>query len=181
MQQPAGFDLPQGVQQLLGPAHGKGGDHYVAAPIQRPLKEGGKIRNHVDAFGGLMESIPVGGFDDQIIRIGHVLRVPDDGLIRVPHVAAEDDLLSSFTLPHPNLDAGRAQQVPNVGEPDIDRVVHRDGIPVAAGAEEGHEPVDVLRGVEGLYVRLRHSASDSWMWAESSSMMLHRLQVADVA
>ena len=43
VQQPAGFYLPQGVQQFLGPAHGEGGYHHIPAPIQRPLQKGGKI------------------------------------------------------------------------------------------------------------------------------------------
>ena len=42
-----------------------------------------------------MKPITVGGFDDKVIRIGHVLRIPNDGLVRVPHVAAENYFLGS--------------------------------------------------------------------------------------
>ena len=98
-----------------------------------------------------MEPISVGGFDDKVIRIGHVLRIPDDGLVRVSHVAAENYFLGSLAFPHPDLYAGGAQQMADVGETDVDRIVHRDSLAVAAGMEEGHKAMHVLRGVEGFH------------------------------
>lgn len=41
------FDLPQGVQQLLCAAYGKGGDNHAAAPVKCPLQVLGQLRDSV--------------------------------------------------------------------------------------------------------------------------------------
>ena len=73
------LDLADEVEQLLGAADGEGGDDDVAALGK------GLVENHGEVLGvgafALVVAVAVGGFGDDIVRLGDVLGIADDRLI----------------------------------------------------------------------------------------------------
>ena len=96
--------LPDEVEQLLGAAHGEGGDDHVA-----PLGEG-----LVDELGQglgvalrrLVVPVAVGALGEDVVGVPDVLGIPDDGLIPVADVAGEHHLPGLSPLGEPHLHAG---------------------------------------------------------------------------
>jgi hypothetical protein len=61
----------QMVKQSLCPADGEGGNNDRSSPACRAIDDGGQnVRRIADG----MRPVPVGGFDDDIIRVAHRLR-----------------------------------------------------------------------------------------------------------
>ena len=100
-----------------------------------------------------MEPVAVGGLHDQIIRAVHRLRVRQDRLILVAHVAAEHDLALLPVLGQPDLDGGGAQQMPHVGEADGHALVDLIALAILAAPQQLDRAHGALHGVEG---RRRH-------------------------
>ena len=97
------LDFPDGIQHLLGTAHGKGGNHQIAPLVQGLLNIARQLLSHIPAFL-LMQPIAVGGLDYQVVRLLHRLGVPEQGLVDVAHVAAEYDFLGQISLGQPQFD-----------------------------------------------------------------------------
>ena len=101
------LDLPDKVQQLLGAAHGEGGDHHVATPAQCLVDDLGQlvgIAPHLRVV-----AVAVGTLHHHIVCPGEELGVPDDGLIHVADIAGKDDGPRLAALGEGQADAGRAQ------------------------------------------------------------------------
>ena len=146
------LDLPDEVQHLLGAAHGKGGDHQVAALVQGSLDAAGQGRDIVHPLFAVVP-VAIGGFDHQILGVLHRLGVPEDGLVQIAQVTAEADLPGLAVFRQPDLNGGGAQQVAHIGEADGDAVVHLDHLAVGAGDHMAHQPGHVLQVVQGLHLR----------------------------
>ena len=67
-----------------------------------------------------MAAVAVGGLHEHIVCFLNIGRVLDDGLVQVADIAGEDQLRGGIALGDPQLDAGRAQQVAHIHEPDLD-------------------------------------------------------------
>ena len=130
------LDLAQEVEHLLRAADGERGDDDVAAAVERTLQHCGEGAGVVEAHL-FVEPVAVGGFDHQVVRMGHLLGVFDDGLIGVAHIAAEDDFPGLPLLLQPHLDTGGAQQVPHIRKPDFNALPHVNQLAVVALAEAG--------------------------------------------
>ena len=78
--------LADEVQHLLRPADGEGGNHDVAAPVQRTLDY---FRQRADVVRPAVRVKPVavGALDNDVVRIGYGLRVAQYRLVHVAHVA----------------------------------------------------------------------------------------------
>ena len=146
------LDLPDKIQHLLGPAHGKGGDHHVAAPVKGRLYFTRQSRNIVRALLSV-EPVAVGGFDHQIVRLLHLLGVLEDGLIRIAHVTAEGDLSVLTVLRKPDLDGGGTEKMAHIGKADGHTVVHLHRRIVGAGAHTAHQPGHIVQIIQRLDLR----------------------------
>ena len=100
------FNFADEVQHFLGAAHGKRRNYHRAAAAQRALQH---LRKGADGIGPLaVRARAVGGFQHHIIGLLHGLRVVDDGLVGVAHVAAEDNFFLHAALAQPQLGRGPA-------------------------------------------------------------------------
>ena len=98
-----------------------------------------------------MQPVAVGALHHHVVGLGEKLGVADDGLVGVADVAGKDQFLLHLPLPHPQLDGGGAQQVPRVLKPGPHPVGDLHKLAVAAGGQQGQDPLRVLHGVEGLH------------------------------
>ena len=106
------LDLPDEIQQLLGAAHGEGGNHYVAAPgdgLVNNLRQIVRVAPHLGVI-----SVSIGGLHYHIVRALDGGWVPDDGLVDVAQIAGEHQPLRRAVLHGVHDDAGTAQQVSGV-------------------------------------------------------------------
>ena len=87
------------------------------------------ISGGLNRFGNILQI--------SIIRLRDRQRVVQDRLIDIADVAGEDDLLFASALAQPELDAGRAKQVADVGKPHPQPVCDRDDLAIPAGSEQG--------------------------------------------
>ena len=142
------FDFPDEVQQLLGPAHGEGGDDDVAAPGHSLVDDPGQLVGVAPALR--VVPVAVGGFHHHVVRPGQLHRVPDDGLVDVADVPGEDDALFHAVFPQVHGHEGGAQQVPRVGELNVHAFAQVDELAVLTDDQEVLHPLRVLHGVEGL-------------------------------
>ena len=147
------LDLPDKVQQLLGAAHGEGGDHHVAAPAQCLVDDLGQlvgIAPHLRVV-----AVAVGTLHHHIVCPGEELGVPDDGLIHVADIAGKDDGPRLAALGEGQADAGRAQQVAGIDEHGVYAVADVDLLAVLAGIHELPHPHGILHRVQ----RFLHGAA----------------------
>ena len=143
-----GLDLPQQVQQLLGAAHGEGRDHQIAAPVQGVLKQGRQLGHIVRSRP--VEPVAVGGFDDHEIRPVRLLGIPDQGTANIADIAGKQQGL----VLHGHIDAGGAQQVACVLEPNLHAVQHIIDRAVLAGMEQLQRRLGVGDGIDRFHHRL---------------------------
>ena len=143
--------LPDKVQQLLGAAHGEGGDDHVAPIAQSLVNNGGQVGGVVRLLVHVVEPVAVGALGEHIVGVPDVLGVADDGLIPVADVAGKDHLAGVVPLGEPHLHAGRAQQVPGVHEAHLHPVGDLKRVTVLAGDDALDRLLRVVDGVEGLH------------------------------
>ena len=108
------LDLADEIEQLLGAAHRKAGDDHVAAPVKGALQDLHQLPDVIGA--GRVAAVAVGGLHDDVVRLGQVGGVFQDGLVQVADVPRKDQLGGLVPFGDPELDAGRAQQVAHVGK-----------------------------------------------------------------
>ena len=82
--------LADKVQHLLRTADGEGRNDHVAAAVEHELDALCKLR-HVVRQVNAVQPVAVGGLDDQILRVLHMLRILENRLVLVADVAAEGD------------------------------------------------------------------------------------------
>ena len=132
------------VQHFLRSAHGKGGDDDIAATVERALdivrKRGDVIRPVA-----LMVAVAVGRFDEQVVSVGDMLRVAQNGLTEVADIAREDYLFLTLALVQPCFNGGRAQQVADIGKAHGHGVVYLYHAAVFAGAQELQQAVNIVK------------------------------------
>ena len=97
-----------------------------------------------------MQTVAVGGLDDQVFRLRHRLGIPEQRLIDIAHVAAEHDLPGLLSLRQPHFDGGGTQQVADVRHADDDALRGLDGGVILAGAQKA----EGCRRVVGVVHRL---------------------------
>ena len=151
LHQPVLLDLPQEIEHLLGAAHRKAGHHQIAPPVKGALEHPGQVVYIVGP--GAVAAAAVGGFHHHHVGLGEIAGVVEQRLVEVAHVAGEGQGLLFALLLHPDLDAGRAQQMAHVGEPHRNALAHRHHLAVAAGGELLHGVHRVLHRVEGQIFR----------------------------
>ena len=132
-----------------------------------------------------MQPVAVGGLHEHIVRLADIGGVLDDGLVQVADIAGKHQLGGSVALGDPQLDAGGAQQVAHIHEPHLNTRSQLNALFVVHTHEQLHGRLGVLHGIHRLHrlgtLRFFHSASNSWMWAESRSMIPHSSTVGLVA
>ena len=141
--------FPHEVQQLLGAAHGKGGDDDVAAPgegVVDDLGQGLGVGVH-----GLVVPVAVGALHDHIVGPVHIGGIPDDGLVDVAQVSGEEELFLHPVLAEPHLHTGGAQQVAGVHEADLAALEELDGLAVFGGDQVVGHLKGVFHGVQRLH------------------------------
>ena len=143
------LDLPQKIQHFLRAAHRKAGHHHVAAPIKGALQNFCQLCHIVRS--GVVVAVAVGGLHDEVIGMAGVGRILDERLVLVADIAGKHQLGGSVALGDPQLDAGRAQQVPHVHEPCFDARGKLNALAVLHTQEQAAGGFGVLYGVHGLH------------------------------
>ena len=144
------LDLPDEVEELLGTAHGEGGDHHVAAPADGLVNDPGQVVGVAPDLG--VVAVAVGGLHDNVVRPGDGAGVPDDGLVHVADIAGEDQPLGDAALGGVHQDGGAAEKMPGVDELHGDALAEGHLLAVLAGGHVLPDLGRVLDGVEGLHM-----------------------------
>ena len=97
-----------------------------------------------------MQPIAVGGFDDKVVAALHRLRILQNGLMRISHIAAEHQRTLLSVLIQLQRDRGGAKQMPHVREACKNAVRDRHPRAVAAGLEQGDGSLGVVDVVQRL-------------------------------
>ncbi len=139
----------QGVQHLLGALHRESGnDHLFAVAVA----VGDGFRQFGPAvLGILVVAVAVGGFHEQVVRPGGVVRVVDDELVGPPQVAGKHQPGGRAVFRHLYFKERGTQDVPGVlvGNADARRGLER-GV-VFHGAQLAHGLHGVCHGVQRLH------------------------------
>ena len=143
------LDLPQKIQHFLRAAHRKAGHHHVATPVKGALQDFCQLCHIVRP--GVVVAVAVGGLHKHIVRLLDIGGVFYDGLIQIADIAGEHQLCGGAALGDPQLDAGRAQQVPHVHEPCFDARGKLNALAVLHAQEQAAGGFGVLYGVHGLH------------------------------
>ncbi len=99
------LNLPQEVEHFLCPAHRKGRNHHIAAPVKGGLQNLRKLSHIVHFFRGV-QSVAVGGLHHHIIRFRRVFRVFDEGLFTVSDIAGKHQLPRHIPFRRPDFYTG---------------------------------------------------------------------------
>ena len=150
LHQPRVLDLTDEVQQLLSAAHGKGGNHHVAAPADGLVNDGGQFVGIAPDLG--VVAVAVGRLHHHIVRTLHGAGIPDDGLLDVAQVAGEHQLAGLTALGGGQGDDGAAQQVAGIGKFRRHALAQVDLLSVLAGGHKLTDPGSVLNGIERLHL-----------------------------
>ena len=146
LHQPLLLDLADRVQKLLRPADRKGRDDHAAAPVKGALQNFGKLCHGISGF--FVQAVSVGGFDHEIIGLVYCQWVAEQRLIRIADVAAEYDLSGFPVFRQPQLHAGRAQQMADVGKAELHTFCHTDPLCIAAGTHQMQHAGSVLGRID---------------------------------
>ena len=84
----------------------------------------------------LVQSVAVSGLHDDIVRLPRHLRLFQERLALIPDIAGKDDLFLHIPLFQPDLDAGGAQKMADIREPEPDAVACREDLAVRIGHKE---------------------------------------------
>jgi hypothetical protein len=157
-------DLPQEEEDLLRPAYGERRDDDVPTLPLGLLEDLRQLL--LGSAVAFMQAVPVGGFHDQIVGLLDELRVPDDRLVGLAHVPAEQQLYRLPLVFQVEFEEGRAEDVAGVMEDDAHarrephrlRVLHRreqpDGLAgVVLGVERLDPPAPGAAGLAGAPFR----------------------------
>ena len=143
--------LTDEIQQFLGAAHRKGGDDHIAAPAQGVINDGGQLFGVLRILLHIVVPVAVGALGEDVVGLGDVAGVPDDGLVPVADVAGKDDLACFAALGKPHFHTGRAQQMACVGKADADAGFDLKLVAVFAGHHMGEGGLGVGHGVQRLH------------------------------
>jgi hypothetical protein len=138
--------LVEGVDQLLGAAHGKRGDDDLAAAL---VGFDNRLAQHLARLvAGLVPAIAIGAFHDQEIGAVHRLWVAQDGHAVAAQVAGEDQPALLLPLDDIQHDDSRSQNVAGVQKSGGDARCRRKG-PVIVDADELLDGLDrIMLGVQ---------------------------------
>ena len=113
------------------------------------MDDGGKFLLNVAAVF-LMKPVAIGGFDDEIVGIGNVLRVADDALVFVSDVAAENYFFGDIFFGQPQLDACRTEKMTYIGKSEFYPLGRAYPLAVAAPVKQGKRAQSVVYAVHRL-------------------------------
>ena len=105
-------DLSQEVEELLSPPYRESRDDDIAACALGFLQNRSQLVLRFSV--AYVESIPVSGLHDEVVRLLDDLRVADDRLVGLAHVAAEEHLDLLALLLEPQFQEGRTQDMPGI-------------------------------------------------------------------
>ena len=142
------LDFPDKIEELLGPAHGEGGDDDVSSPGHGLVDDPGQLVGIAPVLR--MVPVAVGGLHHHVVRPGDLYRVADNGLVDVADVPGEDDAFFHAVLPQIHGHKGGAQQMSRVGKLHVHPLAEVDEFAVLADDHEVLDPLRVLHGVKGL-------------------------------
>ena len=145
------FDLAEEIEHLLRAPHRERGDDNRAAAVKGLLKHLREFADIVRVFA--VQTRPVGGLNDEIVRFVHALRIFQNRLVEIADIAAEHDLLPEAVFFEPQLDGRGPEQMADVREPDRRALGHADHVPVRARPEFRQNAFRVRHRVQSLLLR----------------------------
>ena len=95
-----------------------------------------------------MAPVAVGGFHHHIIGLENVLGIFENGFAGVANVPGKDDFPLLFLFGEPQLNAGRAQQVPGVHKTHIHPRGRSEPAAIGMGTEQLQHPFGVLHFIQ---------------------------------
>ena len=97
-----------------------------------------------------MPPVAIGRFDDGIVRGVHELRVAQQRLIDVAHVAGEHELFRLAILGQPQLDGSGTEQMPRIDEPRLNALRNAEPLAIRVSVKQLHGAHGVRHGVQRL-------------------------------
>ena len=170
------LDLSQIIEHDLGPAHRKSRDHDVAAPGEGIPEDPGQFLDRV-LLHIIVQPVPVGRLHDDIVGPGGIDRILEQGLVLVADIAGKDDLFLRPALRQPHLDAGRPQQMADVGKAETHPVAQGVDLIVGLGCDQVDQVHGVLHRIDGLHPLLVTGPLVLFI----SPLRLHGLDVGGIA
>ncbi|OPY91198.1 MAG: hypothetical protein A4E73_02156 [Syntrophaceae bacterium PtaU1.Bin231] len=139
----------QGIDELLGPLHGKGGDDDL---LTASVAEGNGFGQFVQALRFILViAVSVGGFQEEDVGLLHDRRVFHHQLRTPADVAGKDDLPPRPSFFDPDLQERRPEDMSRVLEDDPDSRGGLEGGPVVDDPEKGKRIQGVLCRVERIH------------------------------
>ena len=142
------LDATDKVKDLLRASHRKGGDHHVAAAVQRVLNDARKVI--LRAARDVVHAVGIGAFHHDVIGIFQIFGVVQKRLIGVADIAREDQGLGGTFLSGADGDGGGTQEVPRVGEFDAESLKKLFLLPVLQRIKIAADVFRILHGVQRL-------------------------------
>ena len=118
------------VEQGLRPAHGKGGNNQISAPIHRVLDDFQECRFLVI---NLVQAVSIGGLHNQIIRPMDRCRILQNRLMGLPKVTRKDQLGRLPILCHKDFENGGTHDMPRVLEYNLHILPYGNALPIENG------------------------------------------------
>ena len=142
------FDFPDKIKHLLGPAHRKGRDHHITAPVKGPL-------NHLSQRGfiiprHLVLPVSVSGLHHHIIRISQICGIFYQRLVQVPDISRKNNLSFLPVFCKPEFYAGRTQQMPCIDEPDLNPIRNRQNLFIRTAHQQADSPLCIIHVIKRL-------------------------------
>ena len=106
-----------------------------------------------------MSPVAIGRFNHDIIRLFHLLRFFNNRLVRISHIAGENNLLRNPILRDPYLDTGRPKQMPHVVELYVYSFAQGNPLLVITGSQKLNGGVGIFHGIQRLKKLLPTSPS----------------------
>ncbi len=137
----------EGIDHLLGPLHGEGGDDHLLSPA---IAVGDRLGEFVQAvLFVLMVPIPVGGLHEEEVGLGYHRRILHQKLRRAADVAGKDDPARFAGFRDGQLYHRSAEDMSRILEGHGQPRKRREGRLVFHGGEKGKGGLYVLLGVKG--------------------------------
>ena len=146
------LDLPDGIEHFLGSAHRKGGNHHIATPVKGSLNAVRKLCYRI-APDSVMETVTIGGFNHQIVRILHRFGVIQQRLIGIAHVTGKHDFPGFTLLRQPQFNGRRAQQMADIRHPQVNSLSYLQLFPIANRAQQFDGCQGIIHRVGRLHQR----------------------------
>lgn len=138
----------QMIEQFLRAFDGEAGNHNVAAGFMRFVNDTRELGG--DVFCLTMHAVPVGGFNQHIVRFLKLIRIINDGNVPSPDIAGKKKSAALIVLLDGQPDTGGAENMTRFAELGGDSVGHRNRLMIGRGLHQRNSLLDIPLRIERL-------------------------------